>query len=295
MNMKRLVSLCLSTALLAGCSDRPGNIIPEDKMVEIMADLQIAEAYERHGNPGSGLQGENRELLGRGVLIEHGVTVAEMDSTLAWYGRNMDEYSKLYKKVDERLARMQQKYAKAAGESQTDGPSSDIWPYGRHFVIDGNQLSRGLVVNIPLPEIDPGDRITWKMRTLGASSRHVTLGVDYDNGRTEIVSNSNSGMDPWIETSLQTDTLCSVSGLFAILDVDRSGPRAFVDSVQLLHFPFSREEYHKIGYQRKIGAPARVVRESHSDTVATVAPDTLKKDNGAPETPDGMVRMQKRD
>lgn len=268
--MKRLLIPCVLPALLAGCSGRPDGIIPEAEMVEIMADLQIAEAYDRNGNLDPGMQGMNRELLGRGVLMDHGVTVEEMDSTLAWYGRNMDQYARLYKKVDERLTAMQQKYAKAAGESESDGPSTDLWPYGRHFVVDGNQLTDGLIVNINVPDLEVGDRLTWKMKTHGATSRHLTLGVDYDDGRSEIVDNVFNGMEPWVETSLQTDTLHGVTRIFAVLDVDKSAGRVYVDSIQLLHYPFSREEYHRIGYQRRIGAPARKEMHLPADTVPDV-------------------------
>lgn len=280
--MKSLLVPCVLAVLAAGCSDRPDGLIPEAEMVEIMADLQIAEAYDRNGNPDQSMQGMNRELLGRGVLLDHGVTVEQMDSTLAWYGRNMDQYAKLYKKVDERLAAMQQKYAKAAGESESDGPSTDLWPYGRHFVIDGNQLADGLVVNVNVPDLTVGDRISWKMKTHGASSRHLTLGVDYADGRSEIVDNVNNGMDPWVEASLQTDTLQTVTRIFAVLNVDGSLPRTFVDSIQLLHYPFSREEYHRIGYQRKIGAPALKVKELPKDTVPAMPVDSVmpvKKDS----------------
>ncbi len=84
---KKYLSLFLLPILLsAGCSDRPKGILSEDKMVQVMADLQIAEAYERNGDANSYLHGQNRELLGRGVLMEHGVSVEEIDSTIAWYG-----------------------------------------------------------------------------------------------------------------------------------------------------------------------------------------------------------------
>lgn len=271
--------------VMASCSKRPDDIIEEDKMVEIMADLQIAEAYSRFGKAEPSMDGSNRELLGRGILMEHGVTVEEMDSTLAWYGRNMDEYAKLYKKVDERLARMQQKYARAAGESNDNGPSTDIWPYGRHFVIDRNQTTDGMVVSIPVPEIETGDKLTWKMRTFGASSRKMTLGVDYDNGRSEMVSISNRALEPWIETSLQTDSLRSVTRIFAILEVERNSPRVFIDSVQMLHHPFSREEYQTRGYQHSIGAPAKTVRSLPADTVPTEKPDTIAEESVEPRRP----------
>ncbi len=274
--MKHILLFLMFIMLLAGCSNRPKDIIDEKKMIEIMVDLQITEAYERNGKAPAEINGSNRELLGRGVLMAHGVTVEEMDSTLAWYGRNMDEYSKLYKKVDERLSKMQQKYARAAGESESDGPSTDLWPYGRHLVLDRNQLTDGIMVNIPVPELELGDKLTWKMRSKGASSRRMILGVDYEDGRMELVENTYNGMDPWMEISLQTDTLNTVDRIFAIMNAEYSTPRAFIDSIQLLHYPFNIEEYHKSGYQRKIAPPSRKVTDLKSDTIKAEEPDTAK-------------------
>lgn len=261
--------------LAAGCSRRPKDIIEEDKMVAIMVDLQIAEAYDRSGDANQYLQGKNRELLGRGILMKHGVTVEEMDSTIAWYGRNMDEYAKLYKKIDIELNKRQQKYAKAAGESENSGPSSDLWPYGRHFVVDNRSLTDGIVVNIPVTELSPGDRITWKMTTDGATSRTLTIGVDYENGTSEISRVTNRGMDKWVETTLQTDSTLTVNRIFAIANFEHMRPRVYVDSVYMIHLPFNREEYHKKGSQRKVGVAGRKI---------ILPPDTSANSSRVPDS-----------
>ena len=221
-------------------------------MVAVMTDLQVAEAYERSGNAGEYLQGKDRELLGRGILMHHGVTPEEMDSTLAWYGRNMDEYPKLYKKIDAELNRRQIKYARAAGESENEGSSADLWPYSRHFVLDDNSLTGGIIANIPVSELEPGDRLIWKMTVDGASARTLTLGVDYSDGTSEVYKQANRGFDKWVELSLQTDSALDVTRIFAIADFDRNSGRVRVDSVQLTHLPFNREEYRKAGFQRSI-------------------------------------------
>lgn len=290
--MKHILLFLMAGMLLVGCSNRPKDIIDEKKMVEIMADLQITEAYERNGKAGPEINGNNRELLGRGVLMAHGVTVEEMDSTLAWYGKNMDEYSKLYKKVDERLAKMQQKYAIQAGVSESDGPSTDLWPYGRQLVLDPNQLTDGIMVSIPIPDLELGDKLTWKLRTKGSSSRRMILGVDYEDGRMELVENTNNGMDPWMEISLQTDTLNKVDRIFAIMNAEYSTPRAFIDSIQLLHYPFNIEEYHKSGYQRKIAPPSRKAVKLESDSVKPEKPDTPNINTEVPDKSTIKPKMQ---
>ncbi len=274
MRKKYLSLFLLTILLLAGCSDRPKGILSEDKMVQVMVDLQIAEAYERNGDANSYLHGQNRELLGRGVLMEHGVSVEEMDSTIAWYGRNMDEYSKLYKKIDAELNKRQLKYARAAGESEKVGSLADLWPYSRHFVLDQQSLTNGLIVNIPVTELAPGDKLTWKMIVEGASSRNLTLGVDYENGSSEIYKMANRGMDKWVEVSLQTDSTKTVDRIFAIADFDNPTRRVLIDSIQLYHTPLNHEDYRAGGFQRTVPPAGRKI---------VLPPDTSTNSSAVPE------------
>lgn len=243
-------------------------------MVKIMADIQIAEAYERNGDANGYLKGQNRELLGRGILLEHGVTVEEMDSTLAWYGRNMDEYSKLYKKIDIELNKRQLKYARAAGESKNEGSFADLWPYSRHFVIDKNSLTNGLIVSIPVTDLAPGDKLTWKMTVDGASGRNLTLGVDYENGTSEVYKMANKSFDKWVEVSLQTDSVLSVDRIFAIADFGIPTHRVLIDSIQLNHIPLNHEDYRKNGFQRTIRPAGRKI---------VLPPDTSANSRRVPE------------
>lgn len=274
--MRYLYVVILMTVFIAGCSRHPKDIIDEKKMVSIMADIQIAEAYERSGDASQFLNGENRELLGRGVLMQHGVTVEEMDSTLAWYGRNMDEYSKLFKKVDIELNKRQSKYARAAGESENDGSSTDLWPYGRHYLIDNRSLTDGIVADIPVTDLGPGAKIIWKMKTEGAETRILTLGVNYDNGTSDISRVSSRNFDKWVENSLQTDSMLNVERIFAIASFEHSKPNVYVDSVYLIHQPFNREEYSRSGLQRKVGLAGRkIVLPPDTSTNSSLVPDSI--------------------
>ena len=274
--INKYMSTTILLAILAtGCSKRPKGILSEDKMVAVMADIQIAEAYERSGDANSYLHGRERELLGRGILMQHGVTPEEMDSTLAWYGRNMDEYPKLYKKIDAELSRRQLKYARAAGESEKEGSSADLWPYGRHYVLTDKSLTDGIIVSIPSNELAPGDKLTWKMAVDGADSRTLTLGVDYTDGTSEIYKQVNRSDERWVEVTLQTDSLLEVGQIFAIADFEHTRPRVFIDSVQLTHIPFNREEFNRKGFQRVIRPAGRKI---------ILPPDTSANSSRVPDS-----------
>lgn len=275
--IKKYTSVLVVLTLLAGgCSKRPKGILSEDKMVAVMADIQIAEAYDRTGDAYGYLQGRDREMLGRGILMQHGITPEEMDSTLAWYGRNMDEYPKLYKKIDAELNRRQLKYARAAGESEKEGSSADIWPYGRHYVLTDRSLTDGIIVSIPSNELLPGDKLTWKMAVEGADTRTLTLGVDYTDGTSEIYRQSNRGMDKWVEVSLQTDSLLEVGQIFAIANFEFSRPRVLIDSVQLTHIPFNREEFKRKDFQHSIPRAGRkIILPPDTSANSSLVPDSM--------------------
>lgn len=295
--MRYLSLIFIMLLIVSGCSKRPKDIIDEDKMVAIMADIQIAEAYDRSGDANQYLNGKNREMLGRGILMQHGVTVEEMDSTIAWYGRNMDEYAKLYKKIDKELTKRQAKYAKAAGESDKEGESSsDLWPYGRHFVINDKTLTDGIVANIPVTDLTPGDKIIWKMCVDGASGRSLTLGVDYENGTSELTKITNRGIDKWVETSLQTDSTKTVNRIFAIADFEHSRQRVYVDSVYLLHIPLDREEYSKKSFQRKVGLAGRkIILPPDTSENSSLVPDSIKvRPSLSTENKRGVSTLRKR-
>lgn len=56
-----LLPVAVAALLLSGCSDdRPKDILSEDKMLDVMTDLQIAEAYDRSGSVPLDLQGSNK-------------------------------------------------------------------------------------------------------------------------------------------------------------------------------------------------------------------------------------------
>lgn len=277
MMKKSIFLLAMAAMIVSGCSDRPKDILPEDKMLDVMTDLQIAEAYIQSGDAPVEMQGANRDKIGLAVLKRHGVTEEEMDSTLAWYGRNMDEYAKLYKKIDERLAKRQQKYAKAAGESERDSQGMDLWPYGRHLAVSDLSSTDGIIISLPAEDIAPGDKITWKMRAQGASSREMTLGVEYADGSSAIVKNSSFSGDPWVQTAVQTDTLLTPTRIFGTVRFESSYPVVFLDSIQLSHQPRNDNEFDRSGFQRRVGPMARkIILPPDTSSNSSLVEDSIK-------------------
>lgn len=100
--MKRsFVLSILIIAIFSSCSRRPHYVIPEDKMVDVLCDIRLAEAIYRDGNRFN--TNKKKDALVAGVLEKHKITQAELDSSLLWYSDNMDQYMNITDSVASRL------------------------------------------------------------------------------------------------------------------------------------------------------------------------------------------------
>lgn len=98
MNKKRkliYVSLLASFALLSsGCSNKEEQVLSRDKMVAIVYDIQLAESmFQIKYN--DFVTREKKDAIINGILEKHGVTQAQLDSSLVWYSDNAEVYTRV--------------------------------------------------------------------------------------------------------------------------------------------------------------------------------------------------------
>lgn len=240
----------------ASCSRRPKNILNEKEMISLMADLQLAEAYS-NTQPTNSDNGLDRYSLAKSVMSAHGVTQEQLDTTLGWYGRNLDEYVELYAKVDRELIKRKRALAKKQGETVGTKDANDLWPYTKNGVITPFGLTDGWVVSLNEPEIDKGDRLEWRMRVSENIDISGALGVEYKDGSGETAVSSKI-RDNRFEITLQTDSSKVVERIYGTFLVkDRSRLPLFADSIRLSRIPFDSLEYKTYRSQKRYAAPLR--------------------------------------
>lgn len=102
--MRVLTFLALAASLaLASCKpDRGKPCIDEEKMVEVLVDIHIAQAALVR-EPG-GDERKNNAVYYENLLAKHGVNEVLFDSAVAWYSKNPDLFEKLYEKVSEKIS-----------------------------------------------------------------------------------------------------------------------------------------------------------------------------------------------
>lgn len=264
------LSLTLVFMLMALSSCRPGKpgIIPEDKMVDLLADMELTEAY---ANTQAGFSSADRLELGKKVMQEHDVTEEELDTTLAWYGRNIDKYSKLFEKVDKKIEKEQKKYMEEPGKKSTE--PDNLWPYGEHLVISPLSGYDAFTFSLPTPDIEKGSIVKLSFFLPNATTLKSTLGTEYKGGNGEAIASTNSSIHK-IEIQLHTDTAQEVSRIFGVMEVkDRKSLPLFLDSISLKVLPYDSLEYRsKKRSQKRYGA----LRLHHPEETNKVNSDSLE-------------------
>ena len=238
MKNKTALLFLISCGFLSACSHRPSNAISEAKMVDLMVDMELAEAY---ANTQMNSSSQQKIELGRRVLETHGVSEESLDTTLAWYGRNMDEYSKLFDKVDKELEKRKKHYTEIPGGTVKE--SDNLWLFGSHVILSHLSGSNSLSFSIPEPELEKGEILEFSFHLPNPTSMKGVLGVEYADGHGEAIS-MNFSSKPKVEISLQTDTAKSVARIFGYMSAkDTKVLPLYLDSLSLKTSPLDTLNY----------------------------------------------------
>ncbi len=247
--------------ILTGCDKRPKGVLSDSEMESLMTDLMLAEAVE-NSSEGRKLPDSVRNSLGEAVLRRHGVDRATLDSTFAWYGRNLDDYYKLYSRIDKRLTKMR----KESGGSEQSQNQNDIWTLPKHLVLSPSGFGNSFTFKMPGEVLSGGEELHWKMKMNGFSAVNVLLGVDYTDGTSSVTKREYQGGN--VDISIIADTARQTKRIFGYLTADRKNMPIIADSIALIKNPFDSITYAGFVYQKLITPPAKRKIIEITDTVA---------------------------
>jgi len=109
--MKNLIFICL-TLLLASCYDveklkKPENLIPKDKMVEVIVDLSIFNSAKGINKRTLEIKGVNLE---QNIYKKHNIDSLQFVNSNNYYAHNVNEYEAIYNQVKDSLTLLKNKY-----------------------------------------------------------------------------------------------------------------------------------------------------------------------------------------
>lgn len=273
----RFAHIVIAVALLfagASCIRRPEGVASDRKMASVLADIELSRAVIQ--STLSSADDSRSEAMLAYILESHGLTRAEYDSTMAWYGRNTDAYYELCDLADKELEKKRRKMERA---SDVSVEQSDLWPYSRMIRFSTRSESDGLTFSVPANGLDKGGRIRFKMRFNNTASGNATLGVEYADGSMQYVVRRMTEM-PRVELTLQTDSgrvVSRISGDIRFNDLERK--TVWADSVSLAALPFDSTSYYMITRQKEYSRPSRRKKPSPAQ------PDSLKNVTVDPGVP----------
>ena len=187
--MRKLLWLILFIQVVViGCDKRPDLVLSEREMTALLVDIHRSEAYLTAGSA-IFLSDSAKKVLRQSILKKHGVTQAEFDSSLNWYGRNIDEYVKLYANVEKQLdikLKSAYKRAETSGEIASNDldDSQNLWHGTPISRISKNEDLHLISFQLRPNEdnITSGDRFNWQFRKANDRTEvSMFMAVDYEN------------------------------------------------------------------------------------------------------------------
>lgn len=188
--MKYICYLFFALLLVSCKPSRPYGILSEEEMEDIMVDyhLALAMAELQVGD----LQ-ENRYILTQAALKKHGITEAELDTSLVYWCRHSEKFVDICEEVTKRLNFMAESQGIERQERnpysylKTEGDTANVWNLRNSVVLIPNVVDNIYSFSIDADSTyNPGDYFTWAFKTQFLSSdryseAYAILSVTYAN------------------------------------------------------------------------------------------------------------------
>ena len=190
--MYRFLHILLLTLFLSSCVSRPDYVLDEDKMVAVLCDVHrsegLLELQQNHSY--QSFKDEYKRNVMAAVLVKNGITRAQYDSSLVWYGQNLKDLVKVYSKVQKSLDDEIQYWTDYDLQNQSEFAMSDegdtvqIWSISSYYTIDESRLSSTKFWEIKTDSnFYAGDSINWRLHVPVVPESHyvvASLSLNYE-------------------------------------------------------------------------------------------------------------------
>lgn len=276
---------------MIACSKVPSGILSEKKMKEVLIDMHLAEAminsdYKEYNTY------EKKEALYKSVFDKHGVTEAEYDTSLVWYGRNLDIYMRVYDGV---IAELNAK-KKALGDIQPDAApntgqdSVNIWNRFDYLTFSPYSPYNGVYFNfVPQGGYRAGSSFVLALDVWGLNKRmtqapEVRLSVEQsDTTFTAMRYLTHDGLNELMVKSLPLQPIKRVYGYIRLKASRDRYYKIYVDSIRLMRYNYgtnvvlNAENMPQLVFPKDtLWADSIRIKELEKDSIGKSALKTLK-------------------
>lgn len=233
-----LLSLVIGSTSIISCSDR--DRLSRDKMVEVLHDIQLAEAvYQTKYNDFR--DKEQKDALIQGILDKHGITQAELDSSLVWYADNAEVYMKVNDSVISSLKKEVDKMSKTFPRGlEASNINNSILP--AYYYLSGDIPT--LTFTIDSTQAKNYPQLSLEFNTLGIQNKMKgELEVWFEYADTTIIRNQPLNKDDHFKVVSVGDTLPlkNVSGYFHINAKEAINNKVLLYNIRLRNIEVAKD------------------------------------------------------
>lgn len=262
--MKRLRGLITAASLAAisatamtGCRQVPDGVLGEQQLAEVMADLQYADALISESDIRGGrepITDSIRAGIMQAILRRHGITQADYDSTLRWYGHNMVRYVDACERADSILAdsirAVDRRMALARANRGGGADTVNVWPHTSAHLFARRTGSDYITFDLPRDSSwKKGDIYIWEMTPINnRTPLQARIIAEYADNRLthEVTEMTATASRERLTITFQLDSNKTARRIygFAYLPA-QEGENAFINNVSLLRTRLDSENYHR--------------------------------------------------
>lgn len=239
----------MAFGLTVACSKAPRGVLSERKMKEVLIDMNLAEAmvssnYREYNSTGK------KEALYKSVFDKHAITQAEYDSSLVWYGKNLDIYMQV---CDGVLAELN-KRKKALGDIQPDAApttnqdSVNIWNRFDYLTFYPKAPYNGVYFDFaPKGGYQAGSTFVLAMEVWGLNNKmtqapEVRLSVEQaDTTFTSMRYITHDGLNELMVKSRPIKKISRVYGYIRLKHSEDVFYKIYIDSIRLMKYNYGTD------------------------------------------------------
>ncbi len=195
-----LLIALVALALITSCSDRSSHDkhLGEGKMEDVLYDLHLAQGLALQ-SPSDSIAYYTR-LYRQEVFEKHGISEADFDSSMIWYGAHIDRLGKIYDALADRFGGGDDNGPLIDPTGSFGGDTISIWRGPSGILLSSQGRNQFTYVQPADTALRKGDRLIWSFDTAwyyhdGARQLYAVLTVEYDGDslNTQIIPIFSSG------------------------------------------------------------------------------------------------------
>ena len=244
----RIYGIVLLIGVTTSCGRVPKDILTQQKMRVVLYDMQLAEALIESNPADFGTNNERQDVY-NAVFAKHNITQSELDSSMIWYGKNMDLYIRIYdlviKDINDSFESLGEIKPSPLSVDVSAKDSIDIWMLKQSFTFSPDNIFNTLSFDI-LPHVPFSSGSSF---VLGMSAWGLPEGMPYNprihisavHEDTIISVNSMLNKNGYFEVALKTiatKQIKRVHGYITLNNADAKYHRIYLDNIKMMKYNY---------------------------------------------------------